>query len=153
MLCLFYVNIIKDEFLIGNSCETVLSSVLNPVVFSSLFQVLCFGLGLPLTEHETINNCVKVYVEWLSALLSPKPCVPQPILEDPNPFAQIMLHHLLNLFTPRPDSSKIVNACNSKWPMIFYFSHTLFDVTLSSCRAVHHFNILNKNLAKSKSLY
>ncbi|KAK3769083.1 hypothetical protein RRG08_032074 [Elysia crispata] len=68
-------------------------------------EVLCFGLGLPLTEHETINNCVKVYVEWLSALLSPKPCVPQPILEDPNPFAQIMLHHLLNLFTPRPDSN------------------------------------------------
>ncbi|XP_012944892.1 ral GTPase-activating protein subunit beta isoform X2 [Aplysia californica] len=67
-------------------------------------EVLCFGLGLPLTEHETINNCVKVYVEWLTALVSPKPCVPRPIVEDPNPFAQVMLHHLLNLFTPRPDS-------------------------------------------------
>ncbi|XP_059176419.1 ral GTPase-activating protein subunit beta-like isoform X2 [Physella acuta] len=67
-------------------------------------EVLCFGLGLPLTEHETINNCVKVYVEWLTALVSPKPCVPRPIIEDPNPFAQVMLHHLLNLFTPRPDS-------------------------------------------------
>ncbi|XP_055878983.1 ral GTPase-activating protein subunit beta-like isoform X3 [Biomphalaria glabrata] len=68
-------------------------------------EVLCFGLGLPLTEHEAINNCVKVYVEWLSALVSPKPCVPRPIIEDPNPFAQVMLHHLLNLFKPRPDSS------------------------------------------------
>lgn len=84
-----------------------------------LFQVLCFGLGLPLTEHETINNCVKVYVEWLTALISPKSCVPRPIIEDPNPFAQVMLHHLLNLFTPRPDSSmksfnilkKVDNTC------------------------------------------
>ncbi|BFZ12491.1 hypothetical protein BsWGS_15530 [Bradybaena similaris] len=73
-------------------------------------EVLCFGLGLPLTEHETINNCVKVYVEWLTALISPKSCVPRPIIEDPNPFAQVMLHHLLNLFTPRPDStSDLVN--------------------------------------------
>uniref|UniRef100_A0A0B7AW45 Ral GTPase-activating protein subunit alpha/beta N-terminal domain-containing protein n=1 Tax=Arion vulgaris TaxID=1028688 RepID=A0A0B7AW45_9EUPU len=67
-------------------------------------EVLCFGLSLPLTEHETINNCVKVYVEWLTALLNPKPCVPRPIIEDANPFAQVILHHLLNLFTPRPDS-------------------------------------------------
>ncbi|XP_070179509.1 ral GTPase-activating protein subunit beta-like isoform X2 [Littorina saxatilis] len=66
-------------------------------------EVLCFGLGLPLTEHETINDCVKVYVEWLMSLTQPKPCVPKPVVKDPNPFAQVILHHLLNLFKPRPD--------------------------------------------------
>ncbi|XP_076463976.1 ral GTPase-activating protein subunit beta-like isoform X2 [Babylonia areolata] len=67
-------------------------------------EVLCFGLGLPLSEHETINDCVKVYVEWLMSLTVPKPCVPKPVVQDPNPFAQVILHHLLNLFKPRPDS-------------------------------------------------
>jgi hypothetical protein len=69
-------------------------------------QVLCFGLGLPLSEHETINDCVKVYFEWLMALTSPKPCVPKPVQSNPNPFAQVILHHLLNLFKPRPESSE-----------------------------------------------
>ncbi|XP_025089592.1 ral GTPase-activating protein subunit beta-like isoform X4 [Pomacea canaliculata] len=67
-------------------------------------EVLCFGLGLPLTEHETINDCVKVYVEWLMALTTPKPCVPKSVVQDPNPFTQVILHHLLNLFRPRPES-------------------------------------------------
>ncbi|XP_046372123.1 ral GTPase-activating protein subunit beta-like isoform X1 [Haliotis rufescens] len=65
-------------------------------------EVLCYGLGLPLNEHDTINDCVKVYCEWLTALIVPRPCVPRPIVDDPNPYAQDMLHHLLNLFKPRP---------------------------------------------------
>ncbi|XP_041352672.1 ral GTPase-activating protein subunit beta-like isoform X2 [Gigantopelta aegis] len=67
-------------------------------------EVLCFGLGLPLTEHDTINDCVKVYCEWLTALIIPKPCVPKPVIEDPNPYAQSILLHLLNLFKPRPQA-------------------------------------------------
>nr|KAG5712266.1 hypothetical protein BaRGS_023845 [Batillaria attramentaria] len=43
-------------------------------------EVLCFGLGLPLTELDTINDCSKVYVEWLMALTFPKPCVPKPVV-------------------------------------------------------------------------
>ncbi|XP_064603525.1 ral GTPase-activating protein subunit beta-like isoform X2 [Liolophura sinensis] len=70
-----------------------------------VMEVLCFGLSLPLEEHESIRDCVNVYCEWLSALASPKPCVPKPVLEDPNPFAQVIVQHLLNLFVPRPKAS------------------------------------------------
>ena len=69
-----------------------------------VLQVLCFGLSLPLGENDTIKDCVNVYCEWLSALTSPKICVPKPVMDDPNPYAQDILHHLLNLFVPRPGS-------------------------------------------------
>ncbi|XP_064215027.1 ral GTPase-activating protein subunit beta isoform X7 [Tribolium castaneum] len=64
-------------------------------------EVLCFGLSLPLSEHEAIKDCVNVYCEWLSALLSPKVCVPQPIVEDPNVYARKIIAHLHYLFIPR----------------------------------------------------
>ncbi|CAH0560852.1 unnamed protein product [Brassicogethes aeneus] len=65
-------------------------------------EVLCFGLSLPLSEHETIKDCVNVYCEWLSALLpSPKICVPKPIVDDPNIYARKIISHLHYLFIPR----------------------------------------------------
>lgn len=65
-------------------------------------EVLCFGLSLPLSEHEAIKDCVNVYCEWLTALLpSPKICVPQPILDDPNIYARKIIDHLRFLFVPR----------------------------------------------------
>ncbi|XP_052767273.1 ral GTPase-activating protein subunit beta-like isoform X2 [Mya arenaria] len=64
-------------------------------------EVLCYGLSLPLDQLDTIKDCVNVYCEWLSALTSPKLPVPCPITDEPNPYAQDMLHHLLNLFMPR----------------------------------------------------
>ncbi|KAK9876654.1 hypothetical protein WA026_014029 [Henosepilachna vigintioctopunctata] len=65
-------------------------------------EVLCFGLSLPLTEHESIKDCVNVYCEWLSALLpSPKLCVPQPILDDSNIYCQKIVSHFYYLFIPR----------------------------------------------------
>ncbi|ESO90184.1 hypothetical protein LOTGIDRAFT_233979 [Lottia gigantea] len=64
-------------------------------------EVLCYGLGLPLGELNTIKDCVNIYCEWLTALVTPKPCVPRSIVDDPNPYAQVILHHLLNLFKPR----------------------------------------------------
>ncbi|XP_050404785.1 ral GTPase-activating protein subunit beta isoform X2 [Patella vulgata] len=67
-------------------------------------EVLCYGLGLPLVEHTTIKDCINVYCEWLTALMTPKPCVPRSVIDDPNPFAQVMLHHLLNLFKPRQEA-------------------------------------------------
>ncbi|KAJ8309231.1 hypothetical protein KUTeg_014105 [Tegillarca granosa] len=67
-------------------------------------EVLCFGLSLPLAEHETIKECVTVYCDWLTACTTPKLSVPKPVKENPNPYAQDMIHHLLNLFVPRPGS-------------------------------------------------
>ncbi|XP_058804059.1 ral GTPase-activating protein subunit beta isoform X2 [Phymastichus coffea] len=65
-------------------------------------EVICFGLSLPLTEHDTVRDCVNVYCEWLSALYtSPKISVPKPIADDPNYYARKIICHLHNLFVPR----------------------------------------------------
>ncbi|XP_048519931.1 ral GTPase-activating protein subunit beta isoform X3 [Dendroctonus ponderosae] len=65
-------------------------------------EVLCFGLSLPLVEHDAIKDCANVYCEWLTALLpEPKICVPRPITEDPNSYARKMISHLHYLFVPR----------------------------------------------------
>lgn len=65
-------------------------------------EVICFGLSLPLTEHDTVRDCVNVYCEWLSALYtSPKISVPKPIADDPNYYARKIIGHLHNLFVPR----------------------------------------------------
>ncbi|GFY51172.1 ral GTPase-activating protein subunit beta [Trichonephila inaurata madagascariensis] len=68
-------------------------------------EVICFGLGLPLSEHEAIRDCVNVYCEWMLALTKPKVCVPKCICEDPNMYTRNMLNHLYNLFLPRNDNS------------------------------------------------
>ncbi|CAL7934379.1 unnamed protein product [Xylocopa violacea] len=65
-------------------------------------EVICFGLSLPLAEHDTVRDCVNVYCEWLSALYStPKICVPRPIVDDPNFYARKIISHFHNLFVPR----------------------------------------------------
>ena len=66
-------------------------------------EVFCYGLSLPLTEHETVRACVDVYCEWLSALLpdTPKPSVPQPVVSEANRFARKIIQHLYHLFVPR----------------------------------------------------
>ncbi|KAJ9585305.1 hypothetical protein L9F63_002890, partial [Diploptera punctata] len=64
--------------------------------------VICFGMSLPLSEHDTIRDCVHVYCEWLSALHPvPKISVPKPVCEDPNLYARKMISHFHNLFVPR----------------------------------------------------
>jgi hypothetical protein len=69
-------------------------------------EVICYGLTLPLSEHETIKDCVNVYCEWLSTLLpEPKTCVPTPILEEPNKFSRRILQHLYHIFVPRKEDS------------------------------------------------
>ncbi|ELT94828.1 hypothetical protein CAPTEDRAFT_133737 [Capitella teleta] len=67
-------------------------------------EVICFGLSLPLTENDTIRDCIKVYCEWLLVLTSPRKCVPQPIIQNPNPYVRTMFNHLSNLFVPRPEA-------------------------------------------------
>lgn len=65
-------------------------------------NVVCFGLSLPLIEHDTIKDCVNVYCEWMTALHPvPKISVPKPICEDPNTYARKIISHFHNLFVPR----------------------------------------------------
>lgn len=65
-------------------------------------DVICFGLSLPLTDHETIKDCVNVYCEWLTSLLpAPKISVPKPVIEDANVYTRKIISHLHNLFVPR----------------------------------------------------
>ncbi|XP_037072244.1 ral GTPase-activating protein subunit beta-like [Pollicipes pollicipes] len=69
-------------------------------------EVICYGLSLPLSEHDTIRDCVNVYCEWLTALLpTSKLCVPEAVRERPNLYSRRMLNHLQNLFVPRSDQS------------------------------------------------
>lgn len=70
-------------------------------------DVLCHGLSLPLSEHETIKDSVNVYCEWLTALFpTPKITVPSPICEDANMYARKIINHFHNLFVPRPGEGK-----------------------------------------------
>ncbi|XP_078001249.1 ral GTPase-activating protein subunit beta-like [Glandiceps talaboti] len=77
-------------------------------------EVVCYGLSLPLSEHDSIRDCVNIYCEWLSVLIKPKPSVPEPILSDPNPYCQQMFKHLVNLFEPREigESQKQIILCH-----------------------------------------
>uniref|UniRef100_T1JGQ1 Rap-GAP domain-containing protein n=1 Tax=Strigamia maritima TaxID=126957 RepID=T1JGQ1_STRMM len=68
-------------------------------------EVICFGLGLALSEHDTIKDCVNIYCEWLMALRTPKFCVPTPVCDEPNLYARKMIQHLYNLFKPRQDAA------------------------------------------------
>lgn len=72
-------------------------------------DVICYGLSLPLTEHETIKDCVNVYCEWLTGLHpQPKISVPKPVLEDSNLYARRIINHLHNLFAPRQGESECI---------------------------------------------
>nr|XP_036224386.1 ral GTPase-activating protein subunit beta isoform X18 [Bactrocera oleae] len=69
-------------------------------------DVICFGLSLPLQEHETIKDCVNVYCEWLTALHpQPRISVPKPISEDANMYCRKIVSHFHNLFVPRQGES------------------------------------------------
>ena len=74
-------------------------------------HVICFGLGLPLSEGETLKGCVNIYLDWLSSLsLQPKQEVPQEILKDPNMYCQRMLQHFKNLFVPKTEGTLALQA-------------------------------------------
>ncbi|XP_071504740.1 ral GTPase-activating protein subunit beta-like [Diadema antillarum] len=72
-------------------------------------EVICYGLGLPLSEHEAIRDCVSVYCEWLKALTIPQPTLPMPLIKDPNPYIQKIFQHLVNLFKPRHQGKSDTN--------------------------------------------
>ncbi|XP_059483480.1 ral GTPase-activating protein subunit beta isoform X11 [Neocloeon triangulifer] len=78
-------------------------------------EVICYGLSLPLSEHDTIRDCVNVYCEWLSAMESvPKICVPKPICDDPNLYTRKIIQHLHNLFVPRK---------GEEWPFLYMMEY------------------------------
>ncbi|XP_077531546.1 ral GTPase-activating protein subunit beta isoform X2 [Haemaphysalis longicornis] len=83
-------------------CEP--STLVSDIEVNWCMEVICFGLQLPLSEHEAIRDCVHVYCEWMQALTQPKVCVPRPVQEDANQYVRRMLRHLYNLFVPREDS-------------------------------------------------
>ena len=73
----------------------------------ALFQAICYGLSLPLSEHDTIRDCVHVYCEWLTALLpQPKSSVPLPLLKQPNFFSRKIISHFYHVFMPRAGDGK-----------------------------------------------
>ena len=76
--------------------------------------MLCYGLSLPLSENDAIRDCVNVYCEWMSALTTPKTCVPRPVVEDPNPYMQLMMNHLYNVFVPREGAGSTLNPTHTK---------------------------------------
>ncbi|KAL0278957.1 UNVERIFIED_CONTAM: hypothetical protein PYX00_000621 [Menopon gallinae] len=73
-------------------------------------QVICYGLSLPISEHDTIRDCVNIYCEWLSALHPvPKISVPTPVCDDPNLYARKIINHFHNLFVPRKNEGDTIN--------------------------------------------
>lgn len=70
-------------------------------------DVICHGLSLPLSDHETIRDCVNVYCDWLTSLMpNPRITVPKPICDDANIYARKIINHFHNLFVPRPGEGK-----------------------------------------------
>lgn len=85
-------------------CEP--STLVSDIEVNWCMEVICFGLQLPLSEHEAIRDCVHVYCEWMQALTQPKVCVPKPVRDDANQYVRRILRHLYNLFVPREDGRK-----------------------------------------------
>lgn len=76
-----------------------------------IMKVICFGLGLPLSEGETLKGCVTIYLDWLSSLSSqPKQEVPKEILRKPNKYCQLILQHFKNLFVPKTEGTLALQA-------------------------------------------
>lgn len=73
-------------------------------------QVIGFGLTLPLAERNLIASCLEVYDSWLSALYHPRKTLPQPIMDDPGPYAQIIFKQFCYVFVPRVDIYPLVAA-------------------------------------------
>ncbi|XP_056294569.1 ral GTPase-activating protein subunit beta isoform X3 [Pseudoliparis swirei] len=65
-------------------------------------EALCYGLTLP-ADGDTVQLCVDVYTDWLTALVSPRDSIPLPIGREPNLYAQKILRHLYTLFLSRSD--------------------------------------------------
>lgn len=75
-----------------------------------VMEVICYGLSLPIStteQHEGVRDCVKIYCEWMFAVLPlPKTrdkIIPVPVRNDPNRYFRLIIHHLYNVFIRRPN--------------------------------------------------
>lgn len=97
--------------LVENSSENGKEKFSSPDDIDWVMQVICFGLGLPLSEGETLKGCVSIYLDWLSSLSSqPKQEVPKEILRKPNHYSQRILQHFKNLFIPKTEGTLALQA-------------------------------------------
>ncbi|XP_055591586.1 ral GTPase-activating protein subunit beta isoform X6 [Uranotaenia lowii] len=94
-------------------------------------DVICYGLSLPLAEHDIIKDCVNIYCEWVTALLpQTKISVPRPICDDPNTYVRKIIKHLYNLFVPRPGEG--TDTINRQAVFCHRVLRTLQDTALNS---------------------
>lgn len=93
-------SVLKPLYDLSTKPESRSSLVTSEQVHWTM-QVVGHGLTLPLTEHGLIQTCIQVYDDWLSALYFPKLSVPDPIVKDPNHYAQIIFKQFFQLFKPR----------------------------------------------------
>ncbi|XP_050058118.1 ral GTPase-activating protein subunit beta isoform X4 [Aphis gossypii] len=94
-------------------------------------EVICYGLSLPLSEHDTIRDCVHIYCDWLSALYeTPKLSVPKPVCNDPNLYARKIISHFYNLFVPRKGEG--TDAINRQAVLCHRVLRTLHDLSRTS---------------------
>jgi len=97
-------------------------------------DVICFGLSLPLTDHEIIKDATNIYCEWLTCSLQiPKISCPKPLVDDPNHYTRKIISHLHNLFVPRQGEGKltaliILNSTHQLHPHVWHI-----DVLQVSC--------------------
>ncbi|CAK8674449.1 unnamed protein product [Clavelina lepadiformis] len=68
-------------------------------------EVICFALSLTLSEYDTLDQSVSIYLDWLTVAVLPKANVPKPLLREPLPYIRQMIRHLENLFIPRTDGN------------------------------------------------
>jgi len=64
-------------------------------------QVIGHGLTLPLQDRTVIQLCIEIYQNWLSPLFFLKKSVPDPILQTPEVYAQLIFKQFYALFVPR----------------------------------------------------
>ncbi|XP_050435696.1 ral GTPase-activating protein subunit beta isoform X9 [Adelges cooleyi] len=94
-------------------------------------EVICYGLSLPLSEHDTIRDCVHIYCDWLSALYeTPKVSVPKPVCNDPNLYARKIISHFYNLFVPRKGEGP--DTINRQAVLCHRVLRTLHDLSRNS---------------------
>ena len=77
-----------------------------------VMEVICYGLSLPITtsdQHEGVRDCVKIYCEWMFAVLpaskTTDKLIPFPIRDDANRYFRLMIQHLFNVFVRRNANS------------------------------------------------
>ncbi|XP_076069482.1 ral GTPase-activating protein subunit beta isoform X2 [Oratosquilla oratoria] len=108
------------------------SKILQDKQLQVLMPALGYGLSFPLSEIDIIRDCVIVYCEWLTSLLpNAKISVPQPIRQDPNHYARIIISHFYYLFVPRGVEGP--DVINRQAVLCHRVLRTLQNIAQNSC--------------------